>query len=218
MQVSFLGLSKDTVTILMDMLFELAGQNQFEIYLNKDFGILPYFKLKEYAFDIHKNCRPNTQVKYAFGATGAYNKHVIFEDFKMEYGIEQKNYATIVHPLAYVAPSSKLTTGIVIEPNVSVSSQTNIGFGVMIKRGAQIGHHCQIGDFCDINPGAILSGKVKVGKGCQIGSGAVIRDNIEIGVNSIIGLGSVVTKSIPSNSIAYGNPCKVIKMNDKWSI
>jgi sugar O-acyltransferase (sialic acid O-acetyltransferase NeuD family) len=218
MQVSFLGLSKDTVTILMDILFEVTGQNQFEIYLNKDFGIEPYFKIKEYAFVIYKSFNPNAQLKYTFGTAGPYNKHLIFEDFNIGYGIHKKDYATIIHPKAYVAPSSKLATGIVIEPNVSVSSQTNIGFGVMIKRGAQIGHHCEIGDYCDINPGAILSGNVKVGKGCQIGSGAVIRDNIEIGENSIIGLGSVVTKNMPPNSIAYGNPCKVIKMNDKWSI
>lgn len=218
MQVSFLGLSKDTVTILMDILFEVTGQNQFEIYLNKDFGIVPYFKLKEYEFKIHKSFRTNAQVKYLFGLAGAFNKHVVFEDFKMGYGIDKNDYATIIHPMAYVAPSSKLATGIVIEPNVSISSQTNIGFGVIIKRGAHIGHHCVIGDYCDINPGAVLSGNVKVGKGCQIGSGAVFRDNIEIGENSIIGLGSVVTKNISPNSIAYGNPCKVIKMNDKWSI
>jgi len=218
MQVSFLGLSKDTVTILMDMLFEVNGQKQFDVYLNKDFGVMPVFRLKEYAFTIHQSFKANPQIEYTFGATGPHNKHSIFQDFNMKYHVGTNGYATIIHPMAYIASSSKLATGIVIEPNVSVSSQTSIGFGVMIKRGAQIGHHCEIGDYCDINPGSTLSGNVKVGKGCQIGSGAVLRDNIEIGENSIIGLGSVVTKSIPANSIAYGNPCKVVKMNNKWSI
>ena len=32
-----------------------------------------------------------------------------------------------------------------------------------------------------------------------------------IGTRSIIGAGSVVTKSVPSDCIAAGNPCKVIK-------
>ena len=34
---------------------------------------------------------------------------------------------------------------------------------------------------------------------------------LEIGDNVVIGAGSVVNKDIPSNSVAVGNPCKVIK-------
>ncbi len=38
-----------------------------------------------------------------------------------------------------------------------------------------------------------------------------IGDDCFIGPNVTIGAGSVVTKDIPSNSVAVGNPCKVIK-------
>ena len=51
-----------------------------------------------------------------------------------------------------------------------------------------------------------------------IGSGAVISNNITIGKNCMIGAGSVVTKDIPSGVVAYVNPCKVIRENDKWEI
>jgi len=34
-----------------------------------------------------------------------------------------------------------------------------------------------------------------------------------IGDNVVIGAGSIVTKDIPSNVIAYGNPCRVIREN-----
>ena len=40
---------------------------------------------------------------------------------------------------------------------------------------------------------------------------SVVLPGVQIGDNVIIGAGSVVTKDIPSNSIAVGNPCKVIK-------
>ena len=42
------------------------------------------------------------------------------------------------------------------------------------------------------------------------GGGVILLANIKIGQNCIIGAGSVVTKDIPDNSIAVGNPAKVI--------
>lgn len=44
-----------------------------------------------------------------------------------------------------------------------------------------------------------------------IGQNVVILPGVTIGENSIIGAGSVVTKDIAANSIAVGNPAKVIK-------
>lgn len=44
-----------------------------------------------------------------------------------------------------------------------------------------------------------------------LGEGVSIMPGVNIGKNSIIGAGSVVTKSIPKDSIAVGNPAKVIK-------
>lgn len=40
---------------------------------------------------------------------------------------------------------------------------------------------------------------------------------VQIGANSIVGIGSIVTKNIPENSIAVGNPAKVIKTGVTWS-
>ena len=42
-----------------------------------------------------------------------------------------------------------------------------------------------------------------------------INPGVKIGKNVIIGSGSVVTKDIPDNTIAVGNPCRVIKTIDK---
>ena len=50
--------------------------------------------------------------------------------------------------------------------------------------------------------------QVHIGKRCWIGSGAIILPGVTIGDNTVIGAGSVVTKDIPSNVVAFGNPCK----------
>ncbi len=55
---------------------------------------------------------------------------------------------------------------------------------------------------------------VIIGNNVWIGGGAVILPGVTIGDNVVIGAGSVVTRDIPSDSVAVGNPCRVIRKND----
>ena len=52
---------------------------------------------------------------------------------------------------------------------------------------------------------------VTIGEDCWIGGGAVICPGVTIGDRCIIGAGSVVTKDIPSDTLAAGNPARVIR-------
>lgn len=52
---------------------------------------------------------------------------------------------------------------------------------------------------------------VRIGKNCWFGAGAIVVPGVTIGDNVVIGAGSVVTKDLPSNVVAVGNPCKIIK-------
>lgn len=52
---------------------------------------------------------------------------------------------------------------------------------------------------------------VRIGKNCWIGAGALILPGITIGDNVVVGAGSVVTKDLPSNVVAVGNPCKILR-------
>ncbi len=52
---------------------------------------------------------------------------------------------------------------------------------------------------------------VRIGKNCWIGAGALILPGVTVGDNVVIGAGSVVTKDLPSNVVAVGNPCRILR-------
>ena len=61
------------------------------------------------------------------------------------------------------------------------------------------------------NKGLETAKPIKVGNNVWFGGNVVVLPGVTIGDNTVIGAGSVVTKNIPSNVVAAGNPCKVIK-------
>ena len=52
---------------------------------------------------------------------------------------------------------------------------------------------------------------ITIGNNVWIGAQVCVMPGVTIGDNCVIGGGSVVTKDIPANSLAYGNPCRVIR-------
>lgn len=52
---------------------------------------------------------------------------------------------------------------------------------------------------------------VHIGKNCWFGAGVIVVAGVTIGDNTVIGAGSIVTKDIPSNCLAVGNPCRVLR-------
>src|SRR5271169_1411398 len=53
-------------------------------------------------------------------------------------------------------------------------------------------------------------GLINIKENCFIGDSTIVLPNVTIGPNSIVGSGSVVTKDIPPDSVAAGNPARVI--------
>lgn len=89
--------------------------------------------------------------------------------------------------------------------------------------------HIYVGDYTMIGPNVVLATaghpilpelrekgyqynmSIKIGRNCWLGAGVVVLPGITIGDNVVVGAGSIVTKDIPSNVIAVGNPCKVLR-------
>jgi acetyltransferase-like isoleucine patch superfamily enzyme len=108
-----------------------------------------------------------------------------------------------------------------IGKNCKISSHTFICEGVTIEDNVFVGHNVTfINDMYPraTTPDGSLQTEVDwtvaptfVKKGASIGSSCTILPNITIGEYAILGAGSVITKDVPPNTIAAGNPARILR-------
>ncbi len=116
--------------------------------------------------------------------------------------------------------TSKITSAENIKKGVLTDPGDNIGIYIQAKNGIIFGDNVGIGAgtvIISANHNAERhtdhdkTRPIKIGNNTFVYANSVVLPGVEIGDNVIIGAGSVVTKDIPSNTVAVGNPCRVIK-------
>ncbi|WP_394927468.1 sugar O-acetyltransferase [uncultured Robinsoniella sp.] len=91
------------------------------------------------------------------------------------------------------------------------SGKINIGDNVFIAPNVCIITEEHAMDTAQRIQGLEYTHPVTIGDNVWICAGVIVLPGVTIGANSVIGAGSVVTKDIPPDSLAVGNPCKVIR-------
>ena len=132
-------------------------------------------------------------------------------------GIPDERLAVFVHPMAYVAPSSKLGPGCALLPNSVVSAETTLGKCCLLMTNASIGHDNIIGDFNFFTSNSCLGSYITTGYSVWFGMNCTVRGKLNIGNRASVGIGAVVTKDIPERAIVGGNPAKVIRYRGEKS-
>ncbi|MCI7472987.1 MAG: sugar O-acetyltransferase [Clostridiales bacterium] len=67
------------------------------------------------------------------------------------------------------------------------------------------------------NSGLEFARPITVGDNVWIGGNVTVLPGVTIGSGAVIGAGSVVVHDIPSNVVAVGNPCKVVRVIENLS-
>lgn len=124
----------------------------------------------------------------------------------------KRDYVTVVHPSAIKAESVKIGYGTVLMAGAILNPYVSVGNHCIINTGASLDHDCVIHNYVHVAPHCTLCGEVEVGEGTWIGAGTTIIQCVKIGKNCYIGAGSVVVNDIPDGYLAYGNPCRTIKL------
>lgn len=119
-------------------------------------------------------------------------------------------WATVVHPTAYVHPSVRLGPGAVVFAGAVIQPDTVVGAHGIINTGATVDHDCSLGDFVHVAPGCHLSGGVAIGEGAFLGIGCVAIPQTKVGAWTVVGAGGVVVSDLPAHSLARGVPARVV--------
>jgi sugar O-acyltransferase (sialic acid O-acetyltransferase NeuD family) len=120
-------------------------------------------------------------------------------------------FATVVHPSAYVSPSTTLGEGVYIGPRAAISPSCRIGNHVIVLQGVNVGHHAEIGDFSSLMMGANVAGSTRIGEATYIATGAVVIDHVDVGSHAVVAAGAVVAADVPDRVQVMGVPARIVK-------
>lgn len=123
------------------------------------------------------------------------------------------------HPTSFITSPSRIKFGKKTSPGSGPNQYIQGENGIVIGNNVQIGPSVSIisanHDLSDFDR-HLPADPIVIGDNVWIGGNSVILPGVIIGSNVAIGAGSIVTKSIPSDSIAFGNPCIIKKVKDPY--
>ena len=146
-------------------------------------------------------------------------------------GIDHDDYRTLLEEMVPGVPKSVT----ILPPfHCDHGNGLHLGEAVFINYNAMmldaaditIGAHTLIGPNCSLyTPQHPIDYRLRrktlesahpivIGEDCWLGGNVTVCPGVTIGDRTVVGAGSVVTKDIPSDCVAAGNPCKVIRRVD----
>ena len=124
-----------------------------------------------------------------------------------------------VHFTSKVLSPENITKGILCDPGDNLNNYIQANNGINFGSNIELGPGVSIisSNHKSDNLREHTKGKpITIGNNVWIGANSTILPEVTIGNNVIIGANSLVIKDIPDNSVAVGNPCRVIKKKEDY--
>ena len=124
-----------------------------------------------------------------------------------------------VHHTSRVIAPKNIQKGILCDPGDNINNYIQANNGIIFGNNIELAPGVSIisSNHKATNLSKHENGKpIIIGNHVWIGANATVLPGVTIGNNVTIGANSVVTKNIPSNSVAVGNPCEVLKQKDPY--
>jgi acetyltransferase EpsM len=117
----------------------------------------------------------------------------------------------VIDPSAVVMSDAKLGVGVMVGPQAVIHTGARIGNYAIINTGAIVEHDCIVEEGAALSPGVRMAGRVHIGKHAFLSTGVILVGRVRIGEGAIVGAGSVVVEDVPSRTVAYGVPARVVR-------
>ena len=125
-----------------------------------------------------------------------------------------------VHYTSRVIAPNNIQKGILCDPGDNINNYIQANNGIIFGNNIELAPGVSIisSNHETTNLSKHVKGKpIIIGNNVWIGANTTVLPEVTIGNNVTIGANSVVTRDIDSNSIAVGNPCKVIKKKEPYT-
>lgn len=124
-----------------------------------------------------------------------------------------------VHFTSKVLAPENIKKGFFCDPGDNLNNYIQANNGIIFGSNVELGPGVSIISSNHQNDNFrkhVKTKPIQIGSHVWIGANSTVLPEVKIGNNVIIGANSLVNKDIPSNSIAVGNPCKVINTKSKY--
>ncbi len=176
---------------------DLVGVNYDRAERTADFQTQPLPVM-----DLDASSRPDVHVLVAIGQPEL--RRVVWHQLRGR----GANFATLVHPSAYVAGSSRIEAGVIVCPFGFVGVAAKVGANVAINAHCSVGHDAIIGDHSVLSPFACIGGEAVLGDCCLLGPTCVVAPKKAVGAFTRISAGAVVYDDFGPGHLLVGNPAK----------
>jgi len=119
------------------------------------------------------------------------------------------DWATIIHPAAYVGAHVEIGPGSIIRPFATIGNDTVIGSHVVLGPHSHTAHDCRIGDYVSVSPGCTIAGWCDIGACSFLGVNSAVVPHVTLGSREgvFVAAGAVVVSSFESGRL-MGVPAK----------